>query len=86
MNEMKFSDFDKQKLNSLLQTVSQKLGVPPEQLRQDLQSGKFDSALRNMSAEDSSKLQQALKNPQMVEKLMSTPQAQALYKKLTGGK
>ena len=86
MNEMKFSDFDKQKLNSLLQTVSQKLGVPPEQLRQDLQAGKFDSALRGMSAEDSSKLQQALKNPQMVEKLMSTPQAQALYKKLTGGK
>ena len=86
MNEMKLSNFDKQKLNNLLQTVSQKLGVPPEQLRQDLQTGKFDTALQNMSAEDSSKLQQALKNPQMVEKLMSTPQAQALYKKLTGGK
>ncbi|HAJ98096.1 MAG TPA: hypothetical protein DCO72_10225 [Ruminococcus sp.] len=86
MNEMKLSDFDSQKLNNLLQAVSQKLGVPPEQLRRDLQSGKFDSALRGMSAEDSAKLQQALKNPQMVEKLMSTPQAQALYRKLTGGK
>ena len=86
MNEMKLSDFDPQKLNGLLQTVSQKLGVPPEQLRRDLQTGKFDTALRSMSPDDSAKLQQALKNPQMVEKLMSTPQAQALYKKLTGGK
>jgi hypothetical protein len=28
----------------------------------------------------------AIKNPKMVEKLMSAPQAQALYKKLSGGK
>ena len=32
------------------------------------------------------KFQQAVKNPAIIEKMMSTPQAQALYKKLSGGK
>ena len=75
-----------QNLNSLLQTVSQKLGVPPEQLRKELEAGKFDSALKNMSPAEANKFQQAVKNPQMLDKLMSTPQAKALYQKLSGGK
>ncbi len=77
---------DIQNLNGLLQVVSQKLGVPPEQLRKELESGKFDSAIRNMSPAEAGKFQQAVKNPQMVDKIMSTPQAKALYQKLTGGK
>lgn len=75
-----------QNLNGLLQAVSRKLGVPPEQLRQELEAGKFDSALKNMSPAEASKFQQAVKNPQMIDKIMSTPQAKALYQKLTGGK
>jgi hypothetical protein len=39
-----------------------------------------------MSPADSAKFQQAVKNPALIEKLMSTPQAKALYNKLTGGK
>ena len=58
----------------------------PEQLRQELESGKFDNALRNMNGADAQKFQQAIRNPQIVEKLMSAPQAKALYEKLTGGK
>ncbi len=86
MNEPKNSQFSGQNLNGLLQAVSKKLGIPPEQLRQELESGKFDNALRNMSGADAQKFQQAIRNPQIVEKLMSAPQAKALYEKLTGGK
>lgn len=86
MNKSPFSNLDEKKMNSLLQTVSQKLGVPPEQLRRELEAGKFDSAMQQMSSADAAKLNQAIRNPQMVEKLMSTPQAKALYEKLTGGK
>lgn len=74
-----------QNLNGLLKVVSQKLGVPPEQLKKELESGKFDQAIKNMSPSEASKFQQAIKNPQMVDKIMSTPQAKALYQKLTGG-
>lgn len=76
---------DIQNLNGLLQVVSQKLGIPPEQLRQELESGKFDNAMKNMSPAEANKFQQAVKNPQMLNKMMSTPQAKALYQKLTGG-
>lgn len=80
------NNFDKNQLQGLLNTVSKKIGVPPEQLRKELEAGKFDSALSAMNAQEAAKFQQAVKNPQLIEKLMSTPQAKALYNKLTGGK
>lgn len=86
MNGQKISGMDEQKLNGLLQVVSTKLGIPPEQLRNDLEQGKFDQAIAGMNQSDAAKFRQAVQNPQMVEKLMSTPQAKALYEKLTGGK
>lgn len=71
-------------INGLLNVVSKKLGVSPDKLKKELEDGKFDSAIAGMSKSDSMKFQQAIKNPQIVEKLMSTPQAQALYNKLSG--
>lgn len=75
-----------QNVDALLKTVSGKLGIPPEKLRQELMQGKFDSAMKNMKPEEARKFNQVLSNPQLLEKMMSAPQAQALYKKLTGGK
>ena len=73
-------------LEGLLQEVSRKLGMQPEQLRNDLKSGRFDSALQGMNPAQAEKFRQAVRNPQIVEKLMSTPQARSLYEKLTGGR
>ena len=53
---------------------------------QDLEAGKFDSAMKNMSQKDAAKFQQVVNNPKIVEKLMNAPQAKALYEKLTGEK
>ncbi len=86
MNEKQNAQYQNKDLNGLLEVVGKKLGMPPEQLRKELQEGKFDNAMKNMSASDAAKFQQAVKNPQIVEKLMSSPQAKALYQKLTGGK
>ncbi|NLZ45651.1 MAG: hypothetical protein GX896_03060 [Clostridiales bacterium] len=69
-------------LNALLKMASKKLGTTPEELQNQLQNGNFQNALNNMPQKDSQKLQQALNNPQMAEKMLSTPQAQAIYKKL----
>ncbi len=73
-------------MNGLISAVSKKLGMPAEQLKRELESGKFDSALKNMKPADEAKFNQLIKNPQVLDKFMSTPQAQALYKKLTQGK
>lgn len=77
---------DPQSLDALLKTVSSKLSIPPEKLRSELMQGKFDSALKNMKPEEARKFNQVLQNPALLEKFMSAPQAQALYKKLSGGK
>lgn len=79
------NNFQNKNLDGLLNAVSKKLNMPPDKLKSELQEGKFDSALRNMSPQDAAKLNSAMQNPQLIEQMMSSPQAQALYKKLTGG-
>lgn len=80
------SQINNQNLDGLLKAVSGKLGIPADTLRQQLENGKFDAALSGMSPQNAAKFQQVASNPQLIEKFMSAPQAQALYKKLTGGK
>lgn len=77
---------NKQQMDRLIGIVSAKLGVSQESLRKDLEQGKFDNALKNMKASEVSTFNQMVANPKLLEKFMSTPQAQALYNKLTGGK
>ncbi len=77
---------DNASLNQLLQTVSQKLGTSPDALRQALESGKLDAATKSMRPQDAQKLQSILGNQAQMQKLMQTPQAKALYEKLTGSK
>jgi hypothetical protein len=80
------SNIDPKKISGLLNVVSKKIGVPSEKLRTELEEGKFDSALSAMNKNDAAKFRQAINNPKLVEKMMSTPQAKALYEKLSGGK
>lgn len=80
---MNTNNIDPKKLNVLLNTVSRKIGVEPETLRKELESGKFDKAVSGMNPSEAEKFRQAVNNPKMIEKMMSTPQAKALYKKLT---
>lgn len=83
-DNMDKKSFDENKVNALLGAVSKKIGVSSDQLRKELAEGKFDSALASMNKNDASKLQRVMNDPKLIEKMMSTPQAQALYKKLSG--
>ena len=76
--------FDEKKFSLLLETVSKKIGVKPEQLKKELESGKFDSAIKSMNKNDAEKFRKAVNDPKLIERMMSTPQAQALYRKLSG--
>ena len=80
---MERKNMNPQQVDQLLQAASKKLGVPPEQ-RSELESGKYDKVLKNMSQKDSAMLQKVMQNPKMMEKLISSPQAKALYQKLSG--
>ncbi|MGN0665665.1 MAG: hypothetical protein ACI4KF_03980 [Huintestinicola sp.] len=80
---MEIKGTNKQSMDELIKIVSGKLGMKPEQLKCELEQGKFDTALKNMKPDEAAKFNQVLANPKLMEKLMSAPQAQALYKKLT---
>ena len=71
-------------LQAMLQIVSSKLGIPADTLRQELQAGKFDKAIAGMNPQEAFKFKQVLDNPQLLNKMMNSRQAKALYEKLTG--
>ena len=52
---MNKNSIDPQKISGLLSVVSKKIGVPPEQLRKELEEGKFDNALAAMNGKDAAK-------------------------------
>ncbi|MBP0967269.1 MAG: hypothetical protein J5722_06530 [Oscillospiraceae bacterium] len=71
-------------LTALLNTVGSKLGMSPEQLRKELEAGKFDRALAGMDEKSAAKFRQVLADPKKLDQIMSSRQAKALYEKLTG--
>ncbi len=77
---------DPKKVDEMLKIVSAKLNVPADRLRKEFEAGKFDSAIKNMKPDEAAKFDRIVNDPGLMDKFMSAPQAQALYKKLTGGK
>jgi hypothetical protein len=82
---MNLNEINPNKMEALLNIVGKKLGMSPEQLKNEIQQGKFDNALKNMKPQDAAAFNQFINNPAMVDKFLNTPQAQALYNKLSGG-
>ena len=72
------------KLTALLNAAGSKLGIPPEQLRQELEAGKFDRALAAMDQKSAAKFRQVLADPKKLDQIMNSRQAKALYEKLSG--
>ncbi len=73
-----------EELQKLLNTAAQRLGTQPEQLKQQAENGTLQKMLGRLNANDAAKLQQVLNDKEAANKLLSTPQAQMLMKKLMG--
>lgn len=70
-------------LQAMLRVVGEKLGMQPEALRRQLESGKFDQAIAGLNQQDAARFRQALADPQKLSRMMNSKQAKALYEKLT---
>ncbi len=77
---------DPKTLQALLGIASKKLGTDPNTLQKQLTDGTFEKALSNMPGKEAAALKQALSDPKSAERILSTPQARAIYSKLSGGK
>ena len=70
---------------SVAQTMDEwELGMPPEQLARSLKNGDLSRALKNMPAAQQQMLKKALTDKAACQRLMDSPQAQALLKKFSG--
>ena len=69
-------------IDAILNTVSSKLGITPERLKEALKTGDISKALENMPPKDAEKLKAILNNPEMVKKVMNSRQAQELKKNI----
>ena len=73
-------------LQDLINTASQRLRTTPEDLKKASQQGNVQNLLNQLDGEQAKKVQQILNDKEASQKLLNTPQAQALLKKLMGGK
>ena len=76
---------DKQ-IENILNSLAQKLGENPNKIKKNAQKGEVGSLLNKMDGKQASKVQEILNDKEKTERLLNTPQAQALIKKLMGDK
>lgn len=76
---------DKQ-IENILNALAQKLGENPNEIKKNAQKGEVGSLLNKMDGKQASKVQEILNDKEKTERLLNTPQAQALIKKLMGDK
>lgn len=78
--------FSQKDIQELLKTASQKLNTNPEQLKKAAEGQKLDSVLKNIDPKDAEKVKKILADKDATQKLLSTPQAQALLNKFMKNK
>jgi response regulator of citrate/malate metabolism len=79
-------EMNQKSIDALINMVSKKMGTSSDELKKDLQKGNINKLTKGMSAEDSAKLKQALANKDLTQKILSSPEAQELMRKLSGKK
>lgn len=74
-------------LSKLMKSAQQKTGIDMQKMKQAAEGGNLDDFInKNLSSDASKQLKNVLSNKEAAEKLLSTPQAKELMKKLMEGK
>lgn len=69
-------------MEKMVKLVSVKLGISEEKLKQWLEKDDVEGMMSNMRKEDADKLKNLMDNPSVRDKLMKSPEAESLMKKL----
>lgn len=71
-------------INNLLNGLSQRLDTPPEVLKENIEKCNLNNILNKMNSHQAKRIQKILDNKEQSEKILNSPQAQAIIKKLMG--
>ncbi|MBR1863210.1 MAG: hypothetical protein IJ806_03880 [Ruminococcus sp.] len=80
-----FDRLSKEQTDALLRAAAGKLGTDPADLEKQLKNGQLGKALSRMPENEAAMLTKALSDKNTCEKILSSPQAKALFKKLSSG-
>lgn len=69
-------------MEKMIQLASSKLGVSSEKLKSTLESGNVEDMLGSMRKEDADKLKKLMNDPAAKKKLLSSPEAAKIIKKM----
>lgn len=69
-------------MEKMVKLVSGKLGISEDKLKEWLEKDDVESMMNNMRQEDAGKLKKLMNNPSVREKLMKSPEAENLMKKI----
>ncbi len=81
----KKANMSPEQLSALLKAAAKTTGTDINAMKSAVESGNINSLLGALRPEDSEKVQKILSDKGAAEKLLSTPQAQELLKKIMGG-
>lgn len=77
---MAANNINPDQLEGIIQTLSQRLNMDPEQIKGNLNSGKLGSLTKNIKQSDLERVQQVLSNPEMAKQILESKQAQDILK------
>ena len=75
-----------QNMEKYLHEVAKQTGADPTQMRDSLEKGDVAGVLKGLKPEDAKKLQSVLSDKETTNRILSSPQAQELMKKLGGNR
>lgn len=78
------NDLSPEAMQNLLKEASRQLGTDPATLSSQLRSGSLGNAMSKMSPNEKQMLSRALSDKENCRRVLSSPQAQALIRKLGG--
>lgn len=67
-------------LSGLINQASKNLGMNPNDLKQQIENGKLDALMKNLSPAQAQGVKQAMANPELAKKMMQSPQVQQMMK------
>ena len=71
-------------INKLISSLSKKLGVSENQIKNAAQTGDVNNMLKNADSNQTDKIKSVLNDPEKTKEILNSPQAQALIKLLGG--
>ncbi|MCH5297844.1 MAG: hypothetical protein J1E85_09260 [Ruminococcus sp.] len=75
---------NKNNANKMLDELSRRLGVSQQTIKEAAESGNVNDLLKNTNSESSEQIRSVLNDPQKAQKILNSPQAQAIIKMLNG--